>query len=135
MYTLLTMSRSDKVSVPPRLERYRAATHLPLLVLALAIIPLLVLPLTVDVSPAIEDAFLAADLSIWALFALDLCIRAYLSGNRVDYLKTHWLDVLIVVLPFLRLLKVIEFEWVLRLLRAEHGMEKAKENFRAMRRR
>ncbi len=135
-YNAPTMSGSDRVSRASGLERYRRATDLPLNVLALAIIPLLVIPLTTHISPAVGGAFLAADLLIWAVFTFDLLLRTYLSDNRVGYLKAHWFDVPIIALPFLRPLRVVRSEEALRLLqlsRAEHGarfMATAKERLR-----
>ncbi|MGB2695172.1 MAG: hypothetical protein WBD55_08295 [Dehalococcoidia bacterium] len=99
------------------LESYERATELPLIVLALAIIPLLVLPLAADLDPAIDRAFLAVDWTIWAVFAVDLMIRTYLSEHRRQYLVAHWYDVLIVAIPFLRPLRILRSARALRLLR------------------
>jgi len=96
----------DKGRRVEMLDRFERATDLPLLILALAIIPLLVVPLVVDVSDGVDTAFFAADWVIWAVFAADLAVRTYLSERRVRYLVGHWFDVLIVVLPFLRPLRV-----------------------------
>ena len=48
-------------------ERFSRAVDGPLTVLALAMIPLLVLPLVVDLSPGTESAVLAIDYLIWAV--------------------------------------------------------------------
>src|SRR3989304_185971 len=99
------------------LKSYERYADPPLLILALAIIPLIVLPLTVDLSPAVDDALFATDWVIWAAFAVDLGVRTYLSPRRLNYLVTHWYDVLIVVVPFLRPLRVLRSARVLRVLR------------------
>jgi voltage-gated potassium channel len=99
------------------LDRFERATELPLLALALAIIPLLVVPLVVELSDAADRAFFVADWTIWAVFALDLGIRTYLAERRLHYLARHWFDVLIVVLPFLRPLRVLRSARALRLAR------------------
>ena len=57
------------------LNRFERATELPLLVLALAIIPLLVIPFVTDVSETMSATFLVLDWTIWAIFAADLGIR------------------------------------------------------------
>ncbi len=98
-------------------ERYDQLTDLPLLLLAVAILPLLVVPLLLDFSPAIDRAFLATDWIIWAAFAVDLGIRVYLTDKRREYLIRHWYDVVIVAVPFLRPLRIFRSARALRLLR------------------
>ena len=44
---------------------------------------------------------------IWAAFAVDLAIRAWLTERRLRYLLTHPIDVLMVLLPALRPLRVL----------------------------
>jgi voltage-gated potassium channel len=44
---------------------------------------------------------------IWALFAVDLAIRVWLAERRLRYLLTHPVDVLVVLLPALRPLRVL----------------------------
>ena len=92
----------DKERRSQLLEKFERVTELPLLVLAAAMIPLLVVPLVVDLSATAGAAFFSADWTIWAVFALELSVRTYLSERRVNYLVAHWYDVLIVALPFLR---------------------------------
>jgi len=99
------------------LDRYERLVDLPLLVLALAIIPLLVFPLILDLNSAIDRAFLATDWIIWGVFAMDLAVRVYLTERRIAYLTSHWFDVLIVAIPFLRPLRVLRSARALRLLR------------------
>ena len=45
--------------------------------------------------------------AIWALFAVDLAIRVWLSERRLRYVLTHPVDVLVVLLPALRPLRVL----------------------------
>lgn len=51
----------------------------PLTVLALVMIPLIVPPVVVYLSPAMEGAFLAVDSLIWAVFAAEYAIKLYLT--------------------------------------------------------
>jgi voltage-gated potassium channel len=66
------------------LERFERQTAWPMLVLALAIVPLLVIPFVVDLSPASETLLFACDWFIWAAFALDYGIRLYLAPVKVS---------------------------------------------------
>ena len=109
--------RRDKEARVKALEVYERITELPLLILALAIVPLIVVPFAFDLNSTIDDAFLATDWLIWAIFAIDLTVRTYLSEHRRQYLISHWYDVLIVVIPFLRPLRILRSARALRLLR------------------
>lgn len=52
-------------------------------------------------------------MSFVALFAAELVIKVAVAERRWAYLRAHWIDVLIVVVPFLRPLRALR---VLRLL-------------------
>lgn len=97
-------------------QRFERATEVPLLVLALAVIPLLLAPVLLDLSEAVEQAILVADWFIWAAFAFEFAVRLALSVERRRYVVEHWLDLIIVVVPFLRPLRVARSARALRLL-------------------
>jgi voltage-gated potassium channel len=109
------MPRKEREELLANLERW---TELPLLVLALALIPLLVIPFVVSLPEEIEQAFLALDWFIWAVFALDLGAKTYLASSRLRYLRGHWFDVIIVVVPVLRPLRALRVVRALRGARA-----------------
>jgi voltage-gated potassium channel len=98
-------------------ERFSRAVDGPLTVLALAMIPLIVLPLVVDLSPATERAFLAIDYLIWAVFAAEYAIKLYLAPNRRRFVLHNIPDLIIVIVPMLRPLRVLRSVRLLRLLR------------------
>jgi voltage-gated potassium channel len=98
-------------------ERFSRAVDGPLTVLALVMIPLIVLPLVVDLSPGTESAFLAIDYLIWAVFAAEYAIKLYLAPNRRQFVARHIPDLIIVVVPMLRPLRVLRSVRLLRLLR------------------
>ena len=89
------------------LHRIERLTELPLLILAFAMIPLLVGPLLWELSPSEESVFLTLDWFIWAIFAIDLAIKLVVAPHRLAYLKGHWLEVLVVAIPFFRPLRII----------------------------
>jgi voltage-gated potassium channel len=107
------MDRSDGT-----LERFERLTAWPMLVLSILIIPLLVIPLALDLSPGVETTFLALDWFIWAAFALEYGIRLYLAPNRVAFFRRNLVDLALVVLPFLRPLRILRSARALRALRA-----------------
>ncbi|MFC2041675.1 potassium channel family protein [Chloroflexota bacterium] len=89
------------------LHRIERLTELPLLILAFIMIPLLVGPLLWKLSPSEEAVFLTLDWFIWAIFAIDLAIKLVVAPHRLVYLRKHWLEVLVVIIPFLRPLRII----------------------------
>lgn len=89
------------------LHHIERLTELPLLVLAFVMIPLLIGPLLWELSSSEEATFLTLDWFIWAIFAVDLAIKLIVAPHRLAYLKRHWLEVLVVVVPFLRPLRLL----------------------------
>jgi voltage-gated potassium channel len=98
-------------------EQFSRAVDGPMLVLALAMIPLIVVPLVLDLSPAMERAFLSIDYALWAVFAAEYGIKLYLAPNRRRFVARHIPDLIIVVVPVLRPLRVLRSVRLLRLLR------------------
>ena len=86
-------------------KHWQRTREVVLLVLAIATVPLLILPTVLDLTSAQESAIFAADIAILAVFALDFFGGLALADNRRRYLRTHWIDALIVLLPFLRPLR------------------------------
>jgi voltage-gated potassium channel len=99
-----TPDNSYREELLHRVERY---TELPLLILAFAMIPLLVGPWLWTLNPQEASTFHALDLLIWALFAIDLIIKVAIAPRRLQYLRRHWLEVLVVVFPLIRPLRIL----------------------------
>jgi voltage-gated potassium channel len=117
MRTFLGEVTMDATRKAKLLERFEKATELPLLVLAIAMIPLIAIPMTMDLDPAARRAIEWSDTGIWIAFGAELSFRTYLVERRSAYLTRHWFDVLIVALPFLRPLRVVRSARALRLVR------------------
>ncbi|MYA64302.1 MAG: ion transporter [Acidimicrobiaceae bacterium] len=107
-------------SAPSAMARWEQAADVPLLVLALASVPLVVLEDTTQ--GAVALAAIVANWAIWGLFAVDLAVRVWFArGSRRQYLASHWYDVGIVVLsvlPYFRPLRILRSARALRVLRA-----------------
>jgi voltage-gated potassium channel len=102
------MTQPQGATAVSRAERYERRSALPMTVLA--VVFLAVYALTVlwrDRPAAAGRALEAAGLAIWAVFAVDLVVRVALAERRVRYLLTHPVDVLAVLLPALRPLRVL----------------------------
>ncbi|WP_306335912.1 potassium channel family protein [Streptomyces sp. KL118A] len=50
---------------------------------------------------------LAVALAAWAVFAVDYAVRWRLSGRRLGFVRKHWLDTVILLLPLLRPLRFV----------------------------
>lgn len=86
------------------------------MVLALAMVPILVIPLVVDLQPPRDRAFLAIDYAIWAVFAVAYATKLYLAPNRGRFARRNIPDLIIVVAPMLRPMRVVQSARLLRLL-------------------
>ena len=103
------------------LDRFERQTAWPMMILALAIIPLLVVPLIWDLPSSVETTFYALDWFIWVAFVLEYGIRLYLAPRKRYFVSHHIIDLLFVLIPFLRPLRVLRSARAFALLRATRG--------------
>ncbi|MBI4498146.1 MAG: ion transporter [Chloroflexi bacterium] len=89
----------------------------PLSLLAFVMLGLLILELTVELSPAWAARVVQAQLAIWVIFAAAFLLEFALAPAKVQYLKTHWLTAISVALPALRAVRVFRAARALRGLR------------------
>lgn len=94
-------------------ERIEHATSVPMLILALAYIPVFVVRYLPGISPAFRSSAEIAGYLIIFAFAADLTLRTAVAERRLAYLRAHWVEALVVLVPFLRVLGVLP---VVRLL-------------------
>jgi voltage-gated potassium channel len=98
-------------------DRFSRLVDGPMMVLALAMIPLLLVPVVIRLSPEVEQAFLMADYIIWAAFAIEYGVKLYLSPTRWQFVRRNIPDLVVIVVPFLRPLRLVRSVRLLRLLR------------------
>ncbi len=55
----------------------------------------------------VEDALLGIQMFVWACFAIDYVTRLTLVDDRSDFIRDHKLDLLMVLVPMLRMLRVV----------------------------
>ena len=117
---LTRMPARSRGEPPLGSDSWESVTDLPLLVLAVATIPLLIVEAAT--SGTVATAAVWANWTIWGSFAVDLTVRTWLArGGRGRYLVAHWYDVVIVavtVVPYLMPIRALRSVRVLRLLRA-----------------
>lgn len=110
---VLTTARNDDLR-----SRWERGAKWPLMALAVATLPLVLAPELLSLSETTRTLFLVFDAIIWSLFAIDLAVRTWLSEHRVRFLLDHPFEVLIVVIPFLRPLRLFRMAPLLRPLAA-----------------
>jgi voltage-gated potassium channel len=73
-----------------------------MLMLALLFLVVLLLPLVVRLPRRVDLALDALNGAIWVTFTVDYLVRLYLARDRWRFVRAHPLDLLVVVVPFLR---------------------------------
>ncbi|HEY8489705.1 MAG TPA: hypothetical protein VIO14_01810 [Dehalococcoidia bacterium] len=108
-------------------DRFDRATAVPMLALAALLIPMVAVPWAMELPDGVERWLAALDLAIWTAFGVELAVKAYLAPDRRRHLRHHWLDALMVAVPFLRPLRLLRSARALRLLRAMHSATEMNE--------
>ncbi|PKV85558.1 potassium channel family protein [Streptomyces sp. TLI_146] len=95
----------------PAQKRWERLTQWPLLALAVAFALAYAVPVVhPGAGTGVQDVCVGVEWVVWGAFACDYLVRLALSGQRLLFVRTHWLDLLAVVLPLiqpLRLLRVV----------------------------
>jgi voltage-gated potassium channel len=100
-----------------RLKRWEHATAYPLTALSVLFIAVYAWPI---LDPAMDSrvrhACEVADFVIWGAFGIDFLVRFGLARSRRGFLRTHWFDLTVLILPFLRPLRALRLLNALRVI-------------------
>jgi voltage-gated potassium channel len=107
------------------LARLERVTEPFLLLMAFVMVPLVVGPFLWDLSGFETTVFAILSTFVWIAFALDFGIKLAIAPRRGRFLRKHWLEAAIVVVPFFRPLYLVRF--VLFGSRAILGMRRLAE--------
>ncbi|MBC9715608.1 two pore domain potassium channel family protein [Streptomyces sp. TRM66268-LWL] len=89
-------------------ERWRRRTEIPLAVGSMLFLGAYAAQVLVHDMPQVwRHVCFAVVLGAWALFAVDYGVRWRMSGRGLKYIRTHWLETLVLLLPLLRPLRVV----------------------------
>ncbi|MEV6651022.1 potassium channel family protein [Streptomyces sp. NPDC051219] len=95
----------------PAQMRWERRTQTPLLALAIAFGIAYAVPIVApDANSAVRTACTVTEWAVWGAFAADYLVRLVLTPDRWFFVRSHWLDLLAVLLPLLqplRLLRVV----------------------------
>ncbi|SEO62165.1 ion transporter [Nitrosovibrio sp. Nv6] len=85
----------------------------PMLVLAFIWLALLVVEIVWGLSPLLE----AVGYIIWAVFIFDFALELWLAPRKLDYFKKNWLSAISLVVPALRVFRIVSILRLTRLAR------------------
>lgn len=115
---------NDSKPLPPdymtdALARWRALTDWPLMVLAIASLPVLLLEIERNSLPTADRAFIdGVNIFVLAAFLVDYVVELTLARNRRRYLTHEWWSLLIVAAQAVALVPALAAFGALRALRA-----------------
>jgi voltage-gated potassium channel len=96
------------------LDRWQKRTDGPLLVLAGLFLVVFVVPLYApDLPSGLRGLLLVVNVLIWAAFAVDYGMRLRLATDRRAFVRGHLPDLLAIVVPFLRPLRLLRLAGIL----------------------
>lgn len=84
-------------------------TDIVLWVLSIPLIPMIMAELFTVISGEMRAYFEAYYAVLWVVFTLEFVLRLIVEKDRTEYLKANWFDVLVVVTPMFKILKVFSF--------------------------
>ena len=101
----------------PRLRRWEGATAYPLTALSVLFMGVYAWPI---LDPAMHagwrHACEIADVAIWAVFCVEYLIRLRLAVRKTWFVRSHWFDLAVLVLPLLRPLRALRLLNALRVI-------------------
>jgi voltage-gated potassium channel len=98
----LRENRAAREELREKLDRY---LDLPLALASVVVVLLIIVQLSGEVSGSWQRRLEVLSWGLWSLFLLELLIKFTLAPVKRRYVREHWLDVLVVLLPFLRFLR------------------------------
>ncbi|MFC4610895.1 potassium channel family protein [Streptomyces maoxianensis] len=90
-----------------RQQRWEQRIEVPLFVASLLFLGGYTVVVLAHDAPVLQNLALALTLLMWLIFALDYAVRLKLSGEGLRFVRTHWLDTVVVVLPLLRPVRMV----------------------------
>ncbi|MER5502514.1 MULTISPECIES: potassium channel family protein [unclassified Streptomyces] len=102
------MSDRPADSAPPSFRRWEQRTEVPLLVVSLVFLLGYAVRVLAPYDAGIwRDLALALVCATWLVFVGDYVVRLRLSGLGIRFVRVHWLDTVVLLLPLLRPLRLI----------------------------
>lgn len=83
------------------------ALDVPLAILAIISFVLIIIDLTTVIS---QPFLLYTEIVywfVWSIFVLEYVVKLFLSIDKRTYIRTHWIELAIALIPFLRVLRIL----------------------------
>ncbi|HZS93655.1 MAG TPA: potassium channel family protein [Chloroflexota bacterium] len=97
-------NRSLREELRTRIDNY---FDFPLAVASIAMVLLAIIQITGEASPVWQVRLGILQGLLWALFVLHYLVMFLLAPDKRRYVKRHWLDTLVVLLPFVAWLRIL----------------------------
>lgn len=102
------MEPYERLSRVERWERWERRMEIPLLLLAVAFVAAYAISvLSPDLDPDLETVVRLVSWTTWVAFGADFLIRIVLAENRTRYVTRHWYDVILLLVPAFRPLRLL----------------------------
>jgi voltage-gated potassium channel len=96
-------------------NRINRALDVPMAVLSVVMLGLVLTDLLVHVPPEARGWLNRLNWAIWGVFALEFALKFALAPGKRAYMRIHWFDALVVIVPMFRVVRALR---VLRVTRA-----------------
>ncbi len=83
------------------LSRWDNWFEIPLIILGFCWLVLIIIELNSGLNPLLENL----SFTIWIIFILDFIVRISLAPHKINYLKSHWITVIALIVPAFRILR------------------------------
>src|SRR5215217_4112563 len=89
-------------------QRWEQMTEWPLMIAAVVFLAAYAVPILHPGLPSwLLDSCLLLSWLTWGIFVVDFAVRLFLAEERLRYIVRHWYDLLVIVLPLLRPLRLL----------------------------
>ncbi|MDE3720830.1 ion channel [Nocardiopsis sp. N85] len=100
-----------------RVARWERRSEIPMLLLAGAFLVAYAWPvIDPDLEPDLYTVLETLSWTVWLSFGADFVIRVHLSEHRLKYALRHWYDVLLILMPVFRTLRLLRLFALMRML-------------------
>ncbi|MFD0773640.1 potassium channel family protein, partial [Streptomonospora algeriensis] len=100
-----------------RLQEWRHRTVVPMVAAAAVFLAAYAWPIIDPDLPEVwAQACSAALIVVWGLFCADYLVRLWLAPQRLDFVRRNWFDLLVLLVPVLRTLRLVQVIVVLGLV-------------------
>jgi voltage-gated potassium channel len=95
------------MKIKARLPKISASLELPMAILGFVYLGIYTLQVATTLDANSANYLEFAAWIIWSFFALDLIVKFVINDSFVSFLRANWLEIIALVVPFMRVLRVL----------------------------